>query len=125
MSASAAERRAEVDLGYTRVTAPDNGLIGKTEIQAGTLVGRGMPTLLTRISKIDPIHVRFTLAEKDYLQFARARADKGQGERMASRPLEMLLADGSVRALSESIDISVWLALATRKGGESLTGVNW
>ncbi len=102
-AAKAAELRAEVDLGYTRVTAPDDGLIGKTEVQAGTLVGRGMPTLLARISKIDPIHVRFTLAEKDYLQFARARADKGRGEQLASRPLEMLLADGSVHPHTGSL----------------------
>jgi membrane fusion protein (multidrug efflux system) len=92
-AAQAAARRAEVELGYTRVLAPDEGLVGRSEVQAGTLVGRGLPTLLTRISKIDPIHVRFTLAEADYLRYARAKGppeeDKG------TIPFDLILADGS------------------------------
>jgi membrane fusion protein, multidrug efflux system len=96
-AARAAERRAEVDLGYVRVTAPDDGLIGKTEVQAGTLVGRGQPTLLTNISKIDPIHVRFTLAEKDYMRYSRIYgvADT-PGKKHEEDSMEMILADGSV-----------------------------
>jgi prepilin-type N-terminal cleavage/methylation domain-containing protein len=39
--------------------------------------------------------------------------------------INLLLADGSVRNLSESIDASIWLALSTRRGGESLTSVSW
>ena len=53
-----------------RVVAPEDGLVGKTEVYAGTLVGRGLSTLLTRISQIDNIHVRFTIPERDYLRFA-------------------------------------------------------
>jgi len=96
-AARAAERRAEVDLGYVRVTAPDDGLVGKTEVQAGTLVGRGQPTLLTKISKIDPIHVRFTLAEKDYLRYSRLYGTADQpGKKHEEDAMEMILADGSV-----------------------------
>jgi membrane fusion protein (multidrug efflux system) len=93
-AAQAAERRAEVDLGYTKITSPVDGLIGRTEVQAGTLVGRGAPTLLTRISKIDPIHVRFTLSEQDYLRFARAKGSQPTKEEQ-EKPLQMVLADGS------------------------------
>lgn len=94
-AAQAAARRAAVDFGYTKVLAPDDGLVGRSEVQAGTLVGRGLPTLLTRVSKIDPIHVRFTLAEADYLRYARAKrspeiVDKG------TIPFELILADGSI-----------------------------
>lgn len=95
-AAQAAARRAEVNLGYARVTAPGDGLIGKTEVHEGTLVGRGSPTLLTQISKIDPIHVRFTLAEKDYLRFARALGSADTHATATKMPLEMVLADGSV-----------------------------
>jgi membrane fusion protein (multidrug efflux system) len=94
-AAQAAARRAEVDLGYTKITAPDDGLVGKTEVQAGTLVGRTIPTLLTRISRIDPIHVRFTLAETDYLHYARTRKDK-EARDPGLPPFELILADGSV-----------------------------
>ncbi|HET6881107.1 MAG TPA: DUF1559 domain-containing protein [Pirellulales bacterium] len=39
--------------------------------------------------------------------------------------VNLLLGDGSVRNLSESIDAWIWRSLATRKGGESLTGASW
>jgi len=94
-AARSAERAAALNLGYTRVVATEGGLIGKTEVQAGTLVGSGLPTLLTRISQIDPIHVRFTLAEQDYLRVARARPHDASPGGVATPPLEMILADGT------------------------------
>ena len=92
----AALRASEVELGYTKVLAPEAGLIGKSEVEEGTLVGRGMATLLTRISQVDPIHVRFTLAEAEYLHYARLRAAKGEEERKETVPFQMILADNSV-----------------------------
>lgn len=89
--------QAEIDLSYTKVTAPDAGLVGKTEVYAGTLVGRGQSTLLTRISRTDPIHVRFSFPERDYLAVAKKR---GYGVRSDEQkeeiPFEMVLPDGSL-----------------------------
>ena len=48
-AAKAVVEQAEIDLSYTKVTAPEAGLAGRTEVYAGTLVGRGQSTLLTRI----------------------------------------------------------------------------
>jgi membrane fusion protein (multidrug efflux system) len=90
----ALEERARIDLSYCKILAPEEGLIGKTEVYAGTLVGRGQSTLLTRISRIDPVHVRFTLSEKDYLGYARKKADAGRAEPLPI-PFELLLADGT------------------------------
>jgi len=96
-AARAAARRAEIDLGYTRVVAPEDGLIGKTEVYPGTLVGRGLSTLLTRISQIDNIHVRFTIPERDYLRFARRRLERPAARALSDElPFELILADGSV-----------------------------
>lgn len=96
-AAKAAAQRAELDLGYTRVEAPEAGLAGKTEVYPGTLVGRGQSTLLTRISQIGSIHVRFTVPEKDYLFYARRReASGGKPGEVANLPFELVLADGSV-----------------------------
>jgi membrane fusion protein (multidrug efflux system) len=89
-------QQAEIDLGYTKVTAPDDGLAGKTEVYAGTLVGRGQSTLLTRISRTDPIHVRFSFPEKDYLAMARKRGSGVSSDPGAGVPFELLLPDGSV-----------------------------
>ena len=90
--------RAQIDLNYTKVTAPEDGLVGKTEAYVGTLVGRGSSTLLTHISRIDPIHVRFTFSEKDYLEYARKRGSGTKEKEGPKTPFELILADGTVHA---------------------------
>lgn len=95
-AARAVVEQAEIDLSYTRVLAPEAGMAGRTEVYAGTLVGRGSSTLLTRISRIDPIHVRFSFPESDYLAYARKRAESGAPDEGQGAPFELLLADGSV-----------------------------
>jgi membrane fusion protein, multidrug efflux system len=94
-AAKAMQEKAEIDLSYTKVIAPEDGLVGKTEVYAGTLVGRGQSTLLTRISRLDPIHVRVTIREADYLKIARKKGT-GTGEHADNQvPFELELADGS------------------------------
>ena len=89
--------QAKIDLSYTKVLAPEAGLAGRTEAYAGTLVGRGDSTLLTRISRIDPIHVRFSFPEKDYLAYARKRASAaGAKAESGGVPFELLMADGGL-----------------------------
>jgi membrane fusion protein, multidrug efflux system len=88
--------QAEIDLSYTKVIAPDSGLAGRTEVYAGTLVGRGLSTLLTRISRVDPIHVRFSFPERDYLAYAHKRGGGVRSETDVDVPFELLMADGSV-----------------------------
>jgi membrane fusion protein (multidrug efflux system) len=87
---------AEIDLSYTKVLAPEAGLAGRTEVYAGTLVGRGQNTLLTRISRIDPIHVRFSFPEKDYLAYARKRGNRANSGEQSEVPFELVMADGTV-----------------------------
>jgi len=94
-AAKAVVEQSEIDLSYTKVLAPEDGLAGRTEVYAGTLVGRGQSTLLTRISRIDPIHVRFSFPESDYLVMARQRGS-GVGDGGANIPFELVMADGSV-----------------------------
>ena len=95
-AAKAQAQRAEIDLGYTKVVAPENGMAGKTEVYPGTLVGRGQSTLLTHISQIATIHVRFTIPERDYLYYARRRQEAGKTDQALQLPFELVLADGSV-----------------------------
>jgi len=94
-AAKATAERAQIDLGYTRVLAPDDGLVGKTEVYPGTLVGRGESTLLTLISQITTIHVRFTIPERDYLYYARRREERGLSGQAPTLPFDLVLADGS------------------------------
>jgi membrane fusion protein (multidrug efflux system) len=84
---------ATIDLEYTKIYSPIDGLVGRTEVNPGNLVGRGDNTLLTTVSTVDPIHVRFTISEQDYLKYARA-GQNGNGNEGGR--FELVLADGSV-----------------------------
>jgi multidrug efflux system membrane fusion protein len=74
-AARAALRDAELNLQFTRVTAPISGRIGSKQVSIGNLVIGGpsvaSPTVLTSIVSQDPIHVTFDLTEADYLAQAR------------------------------------------------------
>jgi membrane fusion protein (multidrug efflux system) len=85
---------ATIDLQYTKIYSPIDGLVGRTEVKPGNLVGRGDNTLLTTVSTVDPIHVRFTISEQDYLKYARAAGGADPGSQ--KRAFELVLADGSV-----------------------------
>ncbi len=99
-AARAAVDAARLQLGYTRIYAPIDGLAGKTEVGPGNLVGQGATTLLTTISSLDPIRVRFSVSEKTYLQWRR----KYENNPTAGIGIfELVLADGSVHPEKGSI----------------------
>lgn len=96
-AAKAAVDAAQIQLDYTTVVAPLEGLVGKTEVKPGNLVGQGTPTLLTTISSLDPIHVRFSISEKDYLEWRRKHGGTDdQSQRAADNIFELILADGQI-----------------------------
>lgn len=74
-AARAAVRDAELNLQFTRVTAPISGRISAKQVSVGNLVtggaGVSSPTLLTTIVSQDPIQVGFDMAEADYLAQAK------------------------------------------------------
>ena len=72
-AAKAGEKDAKLNLGYTNIYSPIDGLVGKTLVKPGNLVGRGENTLLTIVSNVDSIHVRSNVSERDYLRLARAK----------------------------------------------------
>ncbi len=71
--------QAKLNLGYTRITAPVAGVVGRSERKVGDLVGRGESTLLTVVSDTDPIRVTIAITEADYLRFAKPLAESGTG----------------------------------------------
>jgi membrane fusion protein (multidrug efflux system) len=89
----AAVIQAQLDVSYTTIRAPVEGLIGRLNVDEGNLVGRGEPTLLATMSTFDPIKVSATMSEVDYLRFARRANERGGGEQRF--PLELVLADGT------------------------------
>jgi RND family efflux transporter MFP subunit len=94
----AAVQTAQLNLGFTKIAAPVDGIAGIAQAQIGDLVGTGgSATTLTTVSKIDPIRLYFPLSEKDYKEHADAlkkAMQKPESER--SEAIEMLFADRSV-----------------------------
>jgi len=92
----AAVDKATLDLGYTHITAPIDGLVGTTEVKAGNLVGRGESTLLTTVSQVDPILFRAGISEAEYLRLAKRALEQSAAERGPKREIDLILADGTV-----------------------------
>ena len=116
-AAKAALDKAQLDLGYTTIKAPMNGLADLTKVKAGNLVGRGESTLLTTISVIDPINFSASITEADYLRFAeRAVAAKAkEKERTEEAVVDLILADGTVYPRKGQLD-------AVQRAVDSKTG---
>ena len=91
----AAVDKAELDLGYTSITSPIDGIVGITEVKAGNLVGSGESTLLTTVSKVDPILFRGGISEADYLRMSRNRAKRKASRGGGDDDVRLLLADGT------------------------------
>ena len=68
--------QAELNLGYTQVTAPIAGRVGRNLVDAGNLVGEGEATLLANITRYDPIYVYFNLNERDLLRAMEVYRDR-------------------------------------------------
>jgi len=66
--AGAKLERADLDLGYTQVTAPISGRVSRNFVDTGNLVGEGEATLLTTVTQFDPMYVYFNLNENDLLR---------------------------------------------------------
>ena len=92
-AAQATLDKANIDLGYTRIASPVDGLIGTTKVKTGNLVGRGENTLLVTISVIDPIFFKAGIAEAEYLRLAREFQQKSPNR--DAIPIELLLSDGT------------------------------
>jgi membrane fusion protein, multidrug efflux system len=102
-AAKAAVDQATLDLGYTRITSPLDGLVGTTQVKAGNLVGRGESTLLTTVSAMDPILFRAGISEAEYLRLAKEIVEKGRRTGPEAE-IELLLADGTVFPYKGRID---------------------
>jgi membrane fusion protein (multidrug efflux system) len=89
-SAESKLREAELNLSYTRVVAPISGITGRALRSEGSLVTANTESsLLTTLSQVDPIWVRFPLAESDY--------NRIRGNERGAR-VQLVSDDGSVVA---------------------------
>lgn len=83
-------QNAKIQLGYTNIYSPIDGVIGRVQVDVGNLVGQGENTLLATISTMDPVYVSFSINEGDYIRAMRDEKARQSGE----RPIRLVLADG-------------------------------
>ncbi|HEV7766933.1 MAG TPA: efflux RND transporter periplasmic adaptor subunit [Thermoanaerobaculia bacterium] len=83
----AAVEQARLNVAWTRVTSPINGIAGIAQAQVGNLVGP--QSILATVSKVDPVRVSFPMSEQEYLHFQNDAP-------MRNAELELVLSDGSV-----------------------------
>jgi membrane fusion protein (multidrug efflux system) len=98
-SAQAALETARLNLGWTKVVSPIDGIAGIAKSQVGDLVNR--LTVMTTVSQVNPIKVYFNPSEQEYLAWVEKHGPPEKLLEVASKsleqgPLELILADGSV-----------------------------
>jgi membrane fusion protein (multidrug efflux system) len=97
LAAEGAVRTAQLNLSYTTISSPLNGLSSDAKKQEGSYVTPGESGLLTTVSQMDPIYVNFSLSENETLKYR----DEIAAGRLKFPPrsdflVEVVLADGTV-----------------------------
>lgn len=93
--AQAAVASARINLNYTRVLAPIDGVISKSAVTEGALVTAGQADVLASILQLDPIYVDVSQSAEELLQLRR-QMKSGVVAASASAKVQLLLDDGSV-----------------------------
>lgn len=92
-TAKAAVEQAKLNLGWTRITAPIDGVVGISKAQIGDLIDAS--TELTSVSTLDPIKVYFPVSEQEYFEAAekiqQGYKDKQEGKEYSLATLELVL----------------------------------
>jgi membrane fusion protein (multidrug efflux system) len=105
-SANAAVETARINLGFTRLTAPIDGITGIALLQVGALVNPASGALTT-VSTVDPIKVYFTISEQEYLERKREYPTPEKFlEARARLQLELILADGTTFPEKGKVDFA-------------------
>jgi membrane fusion protein (multidrug efflux system) len=114
-SAQASLDAAKLNLGFTTMTAPIDGVAGIANAQVGDFISPQSANPLTTISAVNPILVNFTPSEQDYLRAKREmlRADETEEHGLGRLVWELQLTDGTMYpikgkfyALDRQVDIS-------------------
>lgn len=94
-AAKAAVETAQINLKYTKVLAPIDGVISKSSVTEGALVNAGQADVLASILQLDPIYVDVSQSAEELLQLRREML-KGDVAKTESAKVRLLLDDGSV-----------------------------
>lgn len=91
--ATAALDTAKLNLGFTKITSPIDGIAGIAKAQIGDLLSPGATTELTTVSTVNPIKVYVNISEREYLA-VREKGAKARSQTL-DIPLSLILVDGT------------------------------
>ncbi len=95
-SAVAAVEQAALNLSWTGVVSPIDGVVGIAKAQVGDLVSP--QTVMTAVSTVDPIRVNYGITEREYMRFAQLINRPNYAITERGPALELILDDGSTYA---------------------------
>lgn len=115
---SASLNQAEVDLNDTLVRSPIDGKLDTKDISIGTYAKLG-DTVLATVSSTDPVRVKFSISENEYIKLVQARQNL---QTATSRDLELTLSDGTVYKYKGKVE-QVDRALSSNTGTLTIKAV--
>ena len=99
----AAVETARINLGYTRVTAPISGRIGRSNVTDGALVTAHQVVLLATIQQLDPIYVDVPQSTSELLRLRRRLGDSLHANGANHRDVKLILEDGTAYTLEGTL----------------------
>lgn len=102
-SARAAQNTARLNLGYTDITSPITGVMGRAQVRVGALV-TAYQTLLTSIYDTDPMYVNYSISEQRLLELQRVLGHSIDSNAKHAPAFHIVLADGSVYPHAGKLD---------------------
>ena len=104
--AKAGVNSAQINLNYTQIKAPISGYIGRLPKKQGSLVAPTDVEALTGLSDVHEVHVYFSLAETDFINFNTKHEGKSVADRIKHLPsVSLVLADQTLYPLKGRIDM--------------------
>jgi RND family efflux transporter MFP subunit len=110
LEASAVLTNAEIQLEYTTVESPIDGMVSRNLVDLGNLVGAGESTLLTTVRRIDPIFAYFEVSERFMAQILEQRGGHRDPDDNSELPATLVLKEtgleieGRVDSVDNTVD---------------------
>jgi membrane fusion protein, multidrug efflux system len=97
---------ADINVGYTLLTAPVSGYIGRIPFKRGSLIGKGETLPLTVVSYISNVHAYFSMSEADFLSFISGYQGKTTEEKIKNIPsVDLQLPDNTIYNTKGKIEL--------------------
>jgi membrane fusion protein (multidrug efflux system) len=105
-AARAACETNRINLGYTRITAPVSGRVGRSSVTPGALVTANQTIALATVQKLDPVYVDLTQSSAAILRLRRSIEQGGLSAASPQVKLGLVLEDGSTYPLEGTLEFS-------------------